>query len=271
MQPSMSLSTKAEHSSSQSGVSGCSSDMSSCIASVGHPDLHQDDGELPLVMSSAPKQVGPVKGRYALRVLRASFKQPYGLTFDVAETTDGHLCAIMVTEDLPHMGIKRWDALLTVNGVKPQNIDQCRSIMQDVLSIVLVLQAEGTQSFGMPLPNPSVVSRALAEVDRLLLWVTKACVTNANSGEFKLALHRLSTKQKFGLAFDLSHSQKGGRYPIILVPRDLPHLALCRNDSVRLINGVRPRNREEVVRVLETATTVELTIRRPSFNEMVAA
>lgn len=243
------------------------------MASGGRPDLRQDDGELPLVISSAPKQVGPVKGRYAVRIMRASFQQPYGLTFDVAETADGHLWTIMATEDLLHMGIKRWDELLTVNGVKPKNVDQCRSIMQDVLCIVLVLQEEGTQSFGMPPPNPSVVSRALAEVDvdRRLLWVTKACVTNVDFGEFKLALHRISTKQKFGLAFDLTHSQNGRQDPIILVRRDMPHLALCSNDSVCLINGVRPRNREEVVRVLETATTVELTIRRPLFNEMVAA
>lgn len=213
-------------------------------------------------MSSPPKQVGPIKGRYVMRVLRASLTQPYGLTFDVAEGADGDLRAIIATEDLPHMGIKRWDELLTVNGVKPQNIDECLSIMQDAFSIVLVLQPKEIQSFGMPPPKPSVVSRALAGVDRLLMSVTKAYATNANIGEFKLALHRRSTKQKFGLAFDVVWSRWRPHAPIILVSRDLPHLAMCRNDCIRLINGSRPRNKEEVVDILDKAISVELTIRR---------
>jgi len=197
-----------------------------------------------------------------MRMLRASLKQPYGLAFDVAETADGDLCTILATEDLPHLGIKRWDELLTVNGVKPRNIDQCRSIMQDVFSLVLVLQPKGTQTFGMPPPKPQVVSRALAGVDRLQLCVTKAYATDADVGEFKVALHRISRQQKFGLALDVMQPKRGLQIPTILVSRDLPHLAMCRNDCVRLINGARPRSKEEVARILDKATSVELTIRR---------
>jgi len=197
-----------------------------------------------------------------MRVLRASLKQPYGLTFDVAQTANGSLCTIMATEDLPHFGIRRWDELLTVNGVKPQDIDECRSIMEDAFSIVLVLQPRGIHSFGMPPPKPSAVSRALAGVDRLLLSVTKAHATDAGNGEFKLAIHRISTKQKFGLALDVVQSKSFLQTPVILVSRDLPHLAMCQNDCIQLVNGARPRNKEEVVHILDKATTVELTVRR---------
>jgi len=214
-----------------------------------------------LLKSSPPAQVGSVKGRYVLRVVRGSLKQPYGITFDANEARGGVLSTIYVAEDLPHLGVRKWDELLLVNGAQPRSIQECRGMLQEALSIVLVLQRRGVNAQAAP-PRPHIAVAALSAVDRVLLSVSKAVVTDPRRGEFKMSLHRNSLKQKFGLAFEAVLSKTKAQELSILISEDLPHLALVRNDRLYVINGVRPRSRKICAQILNSAMTVKLTFRR---------
>jgi len=212
-----------------------------------------------LLQSSQPAQVGTIKGRYVLRVVRASLKQAFGITFDVSDA--GSSTALMVSEDLPHLGIRKGDQLLSVNGSEPKSINEVRRALQSSLSIVLVMQRRGVHC-QVPPPKYKLATSALEPMDRLLLSASKVRITDQKRGEFKLSVHRNSQKQKFGLAFDATLSKSKSQDLSILVSEDLPHLALSRNDRLYIINGIRPRNRKVCAQILNTAMTVNLTFRR---------
>mmetsp|Transcript_19016 Transcript_19016/g.36624 ORF Transcript_19016/g.36624 Transcript_19016/m.36624 type:complete len:552 (+) Transcript_19016:127-1782(+) len=243
------------------------SDAGTSITSVGSAarrdsfEEREDGTPVVLLKSSAPAQVGNVKGRYVLRVVRASLKQPYGITFDANEARGGMLSGISVAEDLPHLGIRKWDELMSVNGAQPRSIHECRGMLQEALSILLVLQRRGVQSQAPP-PKPHLVVASLSPMDRVLLSVSKAVVSDQRRGEFKLSIHRNSLKQKFGLAFEAVLSKTRVQELSILISEDLPHLALIRNDRLYIINGIRPRSRKVCAQILKSAMTVNLTFRR---------
>lgn len=241
------------------------SDAGTSITSMGSARKDSFEGEegtpVVLLKSSPPAQVGNVKGRYVLRVIRASLKQPYGITFDANEARGGMLSVISVAEDLPHLGIRKWDELLSVNGAQPRSIQECRGMLQEALSIVLVLQRRGVNSQAPP-PKPHIAVASLAAVDRILLSVSKAVVSDPRRGEFKMSIHRNSLKQKFGLAFEAVLSKTRVQELSILISEDLPHLALIRNDRLYIINGIRPRSRKVCAQILNSAMTVNLTFRR---------
>jgi len=212
-----------------------------------------------LLQSSQPAQVGTIKGRYVMRVVRASLKQAFGITFDVAESISSST-ALMVSEDLPHLGIRKGDELLSVNGSEPKSINEVRRVLQSSLSIVLVMQRRGVNC-QVPPPKYKMALDALEPMDRLLLSATKVRITDLKRSEFKLSVHRNSQKQKFGLAFDASLSKSTTQELAILVSEDMPHLALARNDKLHMINNIRPRNRKVCAQILNSAMQVDLTFR----------
>lgn len=221
-------------------------------------DDHEDE-KIALLQSSQPAQVGTIKGRYVLRVVRASLKQAFGITFDVNESR-GSTAALMVSGDLPHLGIRKGDELLTVNSFEIRSINEVRQHLQTSLSIVLVMQRRGVNA-RVPPPKYKVATDALEPLDRVLLSATQVRITDIKRGEFKLSLQRSSHKQKFGLAFEAAQSKKNQELSI-LVSEDMPHLALERNDKVHIINGIRPRNRKICAQILNSAMTVNITFRR---------
>jgi len=92
--------------------------------------------------------------------------------------------------------------------------------------------------------------------------VTRATIVNKKRGEFKLALHRTSLKQKFGLPCEAVVSKSGDRELTIIISKDMPHLALMGNDRLCVINGVEPRSRSECVRILNDSLSLSLSFRR---------
>jgi len=222
-------------------------------------DDHEDE-KIALLQSSQPAQVGTIKGRYVLRVVRASLKQAFGITFDVNESR-GSTAALMVSGDLPHLGIRKGDELLTVNSFEIRSINEVRQHLQTSLSIVLVMQRRGVNA-RVPPPKYKVATDALEPLDRVLLSATQVRITDIKRGEFKLSLQRSSHKQKFGLAFEAALSMSKHQELSILVSEDMPHLALERNDRVHIINGIRPHNRKVCAHLLNSAMKVDLTFRR---------
>jgi len=202
----------------------------------------------PLLRVSPPTPVGPVTGRYSVRIKRASLKQPFGVAFQAEDDV------ISIAEDLPHLGLRRFDQLVTVNAVRPDSVKECKRILADSATLELVLQhreafgdAPGPPSRAVPvlscwtcsaLTNADVVVstrenpvQGFGDVGccvplipvirgrntistqnqlpmRTLLSVTPIRVLDEFNGEYEIMMQRASLKQRFGVSFTAEQVQK---------------------------------------------------------------
>jgi len=184
-------------------------------------------------------------------------RQPFGVSFDAAESRGQGLQKIVVAEDLPHIGIRKFDELLSINGVRPSSVNECRSLLQQATCVSLVLQ----QSRPQRIPQDVKV--------KSLLQVTPVMITDEHKGEFRLQIHRCSLKQRFGIGFEAVFARGRGE-PAIVVSEDFPHLALRRADRLMYINGTKPRSRATCMKILSQAMSVALVLRRhPRYLELL--
>jgi hypothetical protein len=119
------------------GVAGSQTGLltSSASAFLGVNEVGDADRvQMPLLKASPPLPVGTLVGRFRVRIWRATIRQPFGINFMVEGTT------ILIAEDLEHLGIRRFDRLVLVNGRRAANVDECRRILSESLSVDLVLQ-----------------------------------------------------------------------------------------------------------------------------------
>jgi hypothetical protein len=223
-----------------------------------------EDEEQPvftLLKSSRPVRVGPGRDFYMLRVVRTSLSQPFGVNFDATESRDGRSTAVVAAEDYPHLSVKKRDRLMSVNGVQLRSAIDVAGVLQKAFSITMVFQRRGTPSHGRQ-PRVKDCWVPMAEVNRSLLSVTKASIVNRRRGEFKLALHRTSLKQQFGLPCEAVVSPSGSGEMSVVVSKDMPHLALKRNDRLCSMNGMQLRSRSEAVKVMHDSLSLALIFRR---------
>lgn len=96
--------------------------------------MSEERGLRPLLKASPPMPVGSYVGRYRVRIWRASARQTFGINFKVSENI------ITIGEDLPHLGLRQHDELVSVNGRKAVHVDECRRLLGESLSIDMVLQ-----------------------------------------------------------------------------------------------------------------------------------
>jgi len=209
---------------------------------------------LQVVMCSLPGKLS--QGSYVIRLVRASLKQEFGLAFDIAETRDGRLEAIVVSQDLPHLGFKKSDRLQSINGLVPSNLLQCRTLLQEAYSIVLVMQPWNPKASELQSTiKKHTVMAAVRAVDQPLIWLSHAVVTDPRRGEFKIGLHRSSSAMPFSMP---NWSQKT-EAPLA---EDFPHLAVLAGDRLVSVNGVRTFRRKLCQKLLATAMSVDLVFRR---------
>jgi len=206
---------------------------------------------IPLLKADPPASVAGLANGYFVRLRRASLKQRYGVAFDAAETRDRRLSTINIAEDLPHLGITKGDAVVSLNRAVPGSVSECREILEQAMTIDLVLQRKQ--------PSRSQPKGASGGV---LLSVTRASVTDERIGEFRLTMQRSSQRQRFGLVFEAVLPKRRGEDPIITVADDMPHLALQRADRLVSLNGVRIRSKKTCSQILGTAMRLHLVLRR---------
>mmetsp|Transcript_129885 Transcript_129885/g.361912 ORF Transcript_129885/g.361912 Transcript_129885/m.361912 type:complete len:352 (+) Transcript_129885:88-1143(+) len=227
-----------------------------------------EDRTLPLVKVSAPTPVGLKKVRYCVHIQRASLKQPFGVTFNAATTSDDQCQAISVAEDLPHLGLGRSDRLLAINGTRPKEVSECMKILGEAMSLVLIMQhgevhnadaKDGTCACCTEPPDSFFLT---PKTERVTLSVTRPMITDEARGEFQLSIHRVSLKQKFGLNFMAEHPRGSGGAPVILVSEDMPHVALTKGDRLVSVNSVSPRSVTECQQVLARSMTIQLVLKR---------
>mmetsp|Transcript_94116 Transcript_94116/g.186582 ORF Transcript_94116/g.186582 Transcript_94116/m.186582 type:complete len:554 (+) Transcript_94116:93-1754(+) len=221
----------------------------------------EDDEVLVLLKHSRPMKVGTSRDFHMVRVVRASLDQPFGVNFDANESRNGGPTTICVAEDYPYLSVRRRDRLVSLNGKQLRRPADITEVLRKALSITLVFQRRGSQFHG-PLPRLEDCWVPMADVNRSLLSATRASVVNRKKGEFKLAMHRTSHKQKFGLRCEAVATQSGSQDMSILISEDMPHLALLRNDRLCSINGLEARSRSECVRVMHESLSISLIFRR---------
>jgi len=235
---------------------------------------------VPLLQVSPPTPVGSIKGRYCVHIRRVAAEQPCGVTFSAVENQDKRLQMIAVADDLSHLGLRKGDQVLLLNGTRPRSIVACRDVLQKALSIVLVLQHQEpgdkdtvpdgpcacrrSSRSGRKEPCP-VCNPVVPEPVRLLLSMTGGMANDMRRGEFRLTLHRTSLMQSFGLSLAGRKPGLAGDHTpeaVIFITRDLPHLGLQQGDRLIGLNGMPPRSWPDCRKFLERATDLSMTFRR---------
>jgi len=258
-------------------------------SSVGDLDRHEDADAvelMPILKASPPMPVGSITGRYRVTLVRASMRQPFGVTLQAVELL-GRTEAINVMEDLPHMGIRRSDELISVNGRKPETIRECNDLLTRAMSVTLVLQhwEPGKYSArrlgsGVESPEPPLVQRSFwcdepsreeqspepAQPLRTLLATARPATSDENDGTFHTRIQRTSLKQLFGISLTAEQPKEKGQRASIVVAETLPHMGLMQGDQLLLINGVKPVSGLECCRIMERCMTIRLNLRRLQYS-----
>jgi len=213
--------------------------------------------EQAILKASVPTQIGGRHGRYMVVLVRTIVSQAFGLEFVAAETRDKRLSGIFVSDDNPHLGMSRWDRLLSINGAEPMSVQDCQAMLKQQLLIALVLQSKSKQSTE-PLPKPDMQSLPLQ--DQRLLTIKKEMLQN-NASDFKLMIARRSPKVIVDLPFDAAPS-KSKEQGLLFATRDMPHLEILAGDQLLSLNGIRSWGQKALRRIMDTSCTIELRLRR---------
>jgi len=198
-------------STSYSDVSSASKDKASPFAQEELSRMFNDESNvLPLLVASRPAHQQVSSGRYTVAIKRASLKQPFGLSFHGTEGSDRQLSKITIAEDLPQFGIQRFDELVFVDRRRPKSIAECRSLLQEALSLTLVLERRPQEGVTecLDLPNScgktgaaAACSSGAREEMRHVLAITKPTVLDHDRLGFTLVVQRCSLAQRFGISF----------------------------------------------------------------------
>jgi len=202
-------------------------------------------------------------GHFQVQMCRASLEQPFGVSF-IASSASSGVCSVTVDEDAPHLGLRKSDRLVTINGVTPTSVKECASIMHSAFAVAMVLERQLRRSSVDSTRNsqrPDAGAKRRASLDggpgpRLLLYSTRPQVLNARGGTFKLSLVRASLHQKFGLAFT------AGSGATIALARNMPHLGLLAGDQLLVINNSRATDSGVCQRTLHNSRDITLEMRR---------
>eukprot|EP00747_Dinoflagellata_sp_TGD_P074434 gnl/TRDRNA2_/TRDRNA2_158315_c0_seq7.p1 gnl/TRDRNA2_/TRDRNA2_158315_c0~~gnl/TRDRNA2_/TRDRNA2_158315_c0_seq7.p1 ORF type:complete len:407 (-),score=67.06 gnl/TRDRNA2_/TRDRNA2_158315_c0_seq7:130-1350(-) len=240
----------------------------------------------PLLKASPPMPVGPIAGRYKVRMKRASFSQPFGISFQ-----DGApMAAAVVGEDVPHLGVRKGDEVERVNDCTISNLVQCNTLVGASTSLELQLyhREPGTRSAGkcvccgsrlaeccvcFAAPEPRCKNH-LPEPMRGLLF-TSGPVPQDDSGTYVVQIVRTSLKQEFGFNYDVNQQPRdvsfdtqegmpkdGGIESTTVVMRNTPHFGIRDGDVLLNINGVQAGDTMTWQSALDSQMTVALALQR---------
>lgn len=212
--------------------------------------------EQAVLMASQPEHLR--NGRYVVKLWRASLAQAFCLEFFTAASRDGQLSGIFASHDLPYLGISRWDTLLSINGVEPRTVEECRNMLRQLRSLVLTFQSKIRLSLE-PVPKPKMES--LPPLDVMLLTIRKD--TSRGNSEFTLTIKRRSPKLQVDLQFSKSPS-KSKDQGALLASRDMPQLEILAGDQLLSVNGIQSPNSKTLKQFLEVEMVMNLTLRRSS-------
>jgi len=213
--------------------------------------------EQAILKASLPAYIGGLYGRYVIALTRTTLKQAFGLEFCTAETRDRKLSGIFVSNDIPYLGMSRWDRLLSINGIKPKSVQECLAMLNLELLLVLVLESRGKQSTE-PVHKPDMKSLPLR--DQRLLTIKKEMLED-NASDFQLRITRRSPKLRLDLPFDAKPSKSNNHGPL-LATCDMPHLEILAGDELLSVNGMRSLTQTILAHIMNTASALDLRLSR---------
>jgi len=196
-----------------------------------------------------------------VKLARVSTQQAFGVEFFAAEMRHGgRLSAIFVSDDFPCHGMGRWDRLLSINGVQLRSVAACNMMLQKQLSLVLVLQSKSKQS-NEPVPRPDMQWQP--SLDNSLIVVRKDALENES--EFMLSIERRSPQLRLDLPFSPVSSESKDQSSL-LAEETVQHLHVNIGDQLLAVNGSYFPTEKFLRWVLDTATSVQLKLRRDPQN-----
>mmetsp|Transcript_101941 Transcript_101941/g.263467 ORF Transcript_101941/g.263467 Transcript_101941/m.263467 type:complete len:557 (-) Transcript_101941:116-1786(-) len=194
---------------------------STCATSTHSVVSFSDQKLTALLKVSPPMPVGRVAGRYMVRLWRSSTAMPYGMTFISGPAGGSN---VVVAEDAPHLGLRRGDELLSINGKTIESVRKCGEVLASAKDLELLMYHRETvqgggevrvicgstclEPYDLPTccdacfspPEPRCRARCFPLRD-VLLSSHPVPADQDQPGIFAIQIVRISRKQTFGLAF----------------------------------------------------------------------
>lgn len=110
----------------------------------GHPTPSHTGGYTPLrvlLSASPPVLTDASNGEFAVEICRSSLKQRFGVTFtEHLCTAPGEQNCLCISEDMPHIGLRMGDRVLSINDVPVASVVKCRQELADSMVLRLILR-----------------------------------------------------------------------------------------------------------------------------------
>mmetsp|Transcript_77752 Transcript_77752/g.134904 ORF Transcript_77752/g.134904 Transcript_77752/m.134904 type:complete len:432 (+) Transcript_77752:98-1393(+) len=200
-----------------------------------------------LLKASPPIPHGSRPGSYKIYLRRATTSQPFGLAFSMA--WEGG--PLIIAEDAPHIGIRKGDEVVKVNGHRLSSLAECQHALDSSTTLDLQLhhheQGYSTKSdscvddlscgFSAAKTNFKMPTRM-----RDLLLVSGP-VSSPGGETFIVHIIRASLVQRFHLEIDSMEEPFSARDAVnmdevVVVKQDAPQYGLLKGDKVLRVNGM---------------------------------
>jgi len=208
-----------------------------------------------ILKASHPANITGTVGRYAVTLVRTSLKQCFSLEFLMAETRDGRLSEVLLSDNFPHLGMSRWDRVLSLNGVEPNTAKEFCSMLNQQLSVVLLLESKSRPSCE-PVHRPKL--ELLPAVDQGLITIRREALEN--DSDFMLTIARKSPNLRFDLPLASAPAKCKDRRAL-LVADDMPHLGVRAGDELLSVNGVHSPSQEVICKIFDTVIAIQIVFR----------
>jgi len=94
----------------------------------------------PLLSIMPPEILDEQRGEFRLVMHRSSLTQQFSIGFSAEHSRRRQEATVQIAVDQPHLGLKRGDRLVSINGVAPRNANHCRHIYENSMTLVLVMR-----------------------------------------------------------------------------------------------------------------------------------
>lgn len=97
-----------------------------------------------LLSATRPQVFDYASGEFGLMLIRTSARQRFGISFcTTSDAWDGEVTPIQIAEDMPHIGLRKGDVLLEVNGLARLTAAEVSDILESSARVVLRLIRRG--------------------------------------------------------------------------------------------------------------------------------
>uniref|UniRef100_A0A7S4RBX8 Uncharacterized protein n=1 Tax=Alexandrium monilatum TaxID=311494 RepID=A0A7S4RBX8_9DINO len=115
-------------------------DDQSAEGSSGYRQPVAEAASKPLLSMMRPQVVDEHRGEFRLVMQRSSLTQLFGLDFATELSKRKQQPIVVLPADYPHLGLRKGDRLVSINGVQPRTLVHCQHIYDNSLNLTLIFR-----------------------------------------------------------------------------------------------------------------------------------